>query len=108
MSLPHESRKSIEDWYQRHEAEKANPDSEYWMLEGARAQATLEKLLGDDYEAWAELVWPGETIDGKTWKEINKATRLAIDEAMQGQRDVNALANAANYRDESVPGSYGL
>jgi hypothetical protein len=109
MSLPHSNRKSIEAMYQREELAKANPDSEFWMYESKRSQTELERLIGDDaYEAWAELVWPGETIDSKTWKEIHQATSHAIEEAMQGQLDVNALANAAKYRDESVPGSYGL
>jgi hypothetical protein len=107
MSLPHSSRKSIEAMYQREELARANPDSPYWMHESKASQATLEKLLGDDgYEAWAELVWPGDSIDGKTWKEINQATSRAIEEAWQGQRDLNRLADAAKYPDNGNP--YGL
>lgn len=103
------SRRSLEDYYQRAAAERANPDSIYWEYESKASQATLEAMIGEKaYEAWAELVWPGDVIDECTWKDINRATTAAVNEAMQGQRDINVLADAARYPTQSVPGCYGL
>src|SRR5512139_2372441 len=103
------SRKSHVDYYQRAEAERANPDSRYWLYESKATQATLEGLIGDDaYEAWAELVWPGDTIDGRTWKQIHQQTAAAVNEAMQGERDIRKLADAALHPEQNVPGCYGL
>ena len=116
MSLPHDSRKSIAAYYQRNEAAAAadqpdpNPDGVYWQR-GVRAnQDILSDLIGKElYEQWANLVWPDDDqMDKLTWAGMYRQLANAVTEALMGQRDVNALANAAKYRDESVPGSYGL
>lgn len=114
MSLPHESRKSIEAFYQRNvsgagETPDPNPDGVYWQR-GVRAnQDILTDLIGGDaYEAWANIVWPDDDMDKLTWAGMYRQLANAVTEALMGQRDITALANAATYKDESVPGSYGL
>ena len=112
MSLPHSTTKSILDFYQRNvgAADKPdpNPDGAYWQR-GVRAnQEILTDLIGGEaYEQWANLVWPDSEMDLLTWAGMYRQLVAAVNEAMTGQRDVNALANAAKYRDE-IPGSYGL
>jgi hypothetical protein len=106
------SRKSIEAHYQRLEVEakdRANPDSPYWHGQFDLVRQDLTDLIGKEgYEQWAELVWPGETIDGLTWKQIYQQIDRALDEAWQGKRDLNILADAALYPEQNVPGCYGL
>jgi hypothetical protein len=87
----------------------SDPDGSYWQYLFSGARNDLVKLIGKDgYEQWAELVWPGETIDGQTWKQIYKRANRAADEANKGERDVAKLAHVATYEWETIPQCYGL
>ena len=114
MSLPHESRKSIEAMYQRAAQEAAtepdaNPDGRYWQLGVQALQGQLTEMIGrENYEAFADIVWPDTEIDKLTWKQIYEQLNRALDLAWQGQRDVAKLADAAEYPEGSAPGCYGL
>ena len=114
MSLPHETRKSIEAMYQQAIQDAAtvpdaNPDGRYWQLGVQALQGQLTERIGREaYAEWAELVWPGDSVDKFTWKQMYEQLNRAIDLAWQGQRDVNALADAAEYPEGSAPGCYGL
>jgi hypothetical protein len=110
MSLPHSKNKSIAELLQRRDEEPdPNPDGRYWELGVQALRDQLADMIGkDNYREFAELVWPGETIDSLTWKQIYQQIDRALDEAWQGKRDLNVLADAALYPEQNVPGCYGL
>ena len=108
--IPHSSNKSRQARLEmQDEKPDPNPDGEYWKLGAKSAQAQLTYLIGnDEYEAWAELVWPGETIDALTWRDIYQQSNSALDYAYQGKREITLLADAARYPEKPAPGCYGL
>ena len=57
-----------------------NPESNHWEAQAQQAQRRLAELLGpDDYRLWAEITWPGETIDGRSWQQIFDTCQFALD-----------------------------
>ena len=107
--IPHSTINARQSMFDRHyEAPDPNPDGAYWQR-GVRAnQDILTDLIGaESYEQWANIVWPDSEMDLLTWAGMYRQLVAAVNEAMTGQRDVTALANAAKYWDE-IPGSYGL
>jgi hypothetical protein len=52
---------------------KANPDGYYWQNETQNLKlALIEKMGQEQFEDWAESVYPDDSIDGVTWEEIAK------------------------------------
>lgn len=98
MSLPHSKKKSRVSFFERQDIEPdENPDGQYWRLGVQSLQQQLTDVIGKEkYEAFAEMVWPGEAIDGKTWQEVYGQLDLALDLAWNNaERDVMKLADAA-------------
>ncbi len=57
-----------------HQSELLDPDSDYWQARTFRSKDFLRQCMGDkEFEEWAERMFPGDTIDQATWKEIHEA-----------------------------------
>jgi len=71
------------------------PDCRYWELASNREIEALEKVIGpeacSEYEA---AVWPGETLQERTWKEIAMQNRAASIQAIIGS-DLETIIMAA-------------
>ena len=66
-------------------ADVKNEESAYWCNCAEGALLNLLAIIGeDDYTTWAELVWPGESIDNHTYKNIYETTRAAIEAVEKG------------------------
>lgn len=70
-------------------------NSSYWQRQAQATCQTLANMLGDDYAAFAEATWPGDAIDGLTWRQIYDAAESALVTARAGERDVLILAAIA-------------
>ena len=71
------------------------PDSRYWQ---ANADATMNKLrdrLGERYPLWAELTWPGPSIEEFSWQDLDRMSQAAMDALKKGETDLKHLAAAA-------------
>ena len=70
----------------REESEVLNPESYYWQnATWNMIYALAEKMGRDEFEAFAELTFPGDSIDQYTWKQIHgtyfaKLERLQFEE----------------------------
>ena len=79
-----------------HISEVANPESLYWQAEAETYSAWLSLKLGvEDCKALLERVFPGESIQDRTWKEIADGHRRAYRAAQDGERDLDKLARIA-------------
>lgn len=79
-----------------YEANDFPPDSKFWMQCAKTAAADLRGLVGDEqYAVWAELVWPGATIDALSWRSIAEMNEAALALADKGERNLETLARAA-------------
>jgi hypothetical protein len=48
-----------------------NPDSNHWKKKALEMRDWLvKKMGGDEFEAWADRLFPEDTIDQATWKEV--------------------------------------
>ncbi len=57
-----------------HQSGIANPDSDYWETRAFKSKDFLCQCMGNkEFEEWAERMFPGDTIDQATWKEIHEA-----------------------------------
>jgi hypothetical protein len=66
-------------------ADVNNEESAYWQNCAEAALLNLLAIIGEeDYTTWAEMVWPGETIDNHTYKAIYETARAAIEAAEKG------------------------
>lgn len=55
----------------REQLERAYPDSLYWRTEANVVQQKLADYLGtENYRLWAEMTWPGASIDECSWQSI--------------------------------------
>lgn len=53
------------------ESARANADGYYWQNETQNIKlALIERMGQEQFEAWAESVFPGDTIDQVTWETI--------------------------------------
>jgi hypothetical protein len=57
---------------------ETGPDSPQWRYRAEAELRMVSSLLGDDYHLWAEMTWPGNTINRKTWREIYNACHAAL------------------------------
>lgn len=79
-----------------HISEVANPESLYWQAEAETYSTWLSLKLGEvDCKALLERIFPGESIQDKTWKEIADAHRRAFRAVADGERDLDQLARIA-------------
>lgn len=103
-------RASLEAMYQRRDTEPdPDPEGNYWKWGVQSLAAQFVDLAGVElYDAWSDRVWPGNTAIKLTWKQIYQQLNGAIDLLWQGNRNLDTLADAAQYPEESVPGCYGL
>lgn len=54
------------------ESERLNPDSYYWQNETRNVKLALIDAMGDDeFLAYAESIFPDNTIEDYTWKQIH-------------------------------------
>ena len=54
-------------------AEFNDPDSYHWQSRALDMKHWLELKMGaEEFEAWAERLFPGDSIDQTTWKEIHE------------------------------------
>ena len=51
--------------------ELSNPDSYHWQNQTHNAKLALIEAMGlDDFEAYAESIFPGDSIESYTWQQI--------------------------------------
>lgn len=64
----------------RYQSEILNPDSRHWENKTWAVQEKLvEKMGAAEFEAWAERLFPGDSIDDATWKEIFELYQAKFD-----------------------------
>ena len=86
-----------------YEPDDYHPDSKYWQLRAHDVQVQLADLLGSsDYRAWADLVWPGATIEEFSWRTIYQQTNAALGAALLGERDLQNLCGIAWHSQHST------
>ena len=91
-------RTSLEQFYARKDetALPANPNDNYWRLGVQALQQQLAELIGKDaYREFAEMVWPGNTIDPLTYLQIYNQLDAALILAWDQERDLDKLAQEA-------------
>lgn len=70
----------------KEKSEELNPESYYWQNASWNMVAALAEKMGEvEFEAFAELTFPGESIDQYTWKQIHdtyaaKLARVKVEE----------------------------
>ena len=74
------------------------PDSKYWKRDALASMQFLADCILDQYHEWAELTWPGPTIDKFSWRTISDMTEASIKRYGEGERDIHILAEAAHQR----------
>lgn len=60
-------------WLQQafEQAARRDPDGYYWQNETQNIKLALIEQMGqDEFEQWAESVYPGDSIDAVTWEQI--------------------------------------
>lgn len=63
-----------------------NPDSRHWMDQSFAARDRLVRVIGEDaYLEWIEDVYPGNTINGATWKGLHDLYIEKLAEAQEQQ-----------------------
>jgi len=78
------------------EGDDCYPDSKYWRWQAEAGIRHLGGLMGDEYDTWAELTWPGETIKRLSWRSIRDMVEAAITAHGAGERSATTLAEAAH------------
>ena len=79
-----------------YEANDFPADSLFWKQAARGSADALAAVVGGErYATWADLVWPGETIQTFSWRSIAEMNEAAIRLAMSGQHDLTSLARAA-------------
>lgn len=74
-------------------------DSKFWRRQANASMRYLGALLGAQYPEWAELTWPGSTIDNLTWRTLRDMTEAAIVAyEKQAVTNISKLADAAHFR----------
>lgn len=69
----------------KHTAEINDPDSIYWRQEAYFVKTKLSHAMGAiNFEAWAESVYPGNSINDFTWREIYEAYQEKFVEIKNG------------------------
>lgn len=69
----------------REQSEKLNPESYHWQNATYNLVAALAERMGkEEFEEWAEMVFPGDSIEDYTWKQIHD-TYLAKLERLQAE-----------------------
>ena len=65
--------------------EISDPNSYHWQNKANNAKLALEEVMGgDQFEAWIERLWPGDTIDSVTWKEICEMFVVKLERELAG------------------------
>lgn len=72
------------------------PNSPYWARYARGAFFDIGEMLGKEYFSFADLVFPGETIQSFTWRTICEMLEASLDLATSGERDIQKLADAAH------------
>jgi hypothetical protein len=71
------------------------PDSLFWKNTAEDAMDRLRELLGVEYPLWAELTWPGTSIQEFTWYDLAQMSLLALGAYKMGKTDPKVLAAEA-------------
>lgn len=80
---------------------EASPDSKIWSMAAQAAMKDLSAILGDSYPEFAELTWPGASIEELTWQQIcQMADRAYFAAKFHNVRDTLELAKEACKKDE--------
>lgn len=82
-------------WPPVHNRDMVNPNSSHWEQQAKIVQRRLADLLGDDYELWAEITWPGESIDGQSWMQIFDTCQWALDHQDAVNQTLECTCNPA-------------
>lgn len=67
---------------------RAVPDSDHWRAEADLEVYRLQQTLGDNYALFAEIVWPGESIQSLSYMQIAETARNYLETAHQHRWDV--------------------
>lgn len=87
---------------------EASPDGRIWSMAAQSAMKDLSEILGDAYAEFAELTWPGASIEELTWQQICQMADNAYFQAKyHGVRDVTELSRAA-YLVEGELGTFDI
>jgi hypothetical protein len=71
------------------------PNSQFWSLAFDQHKADLISLIGSQYTELAEMIWPKDTIEEYTWKELTKQLGGALNAYKLGERNLCKLCVAA-------------
>jgi hypothetical protein len=64
--------------YLEHQKQLKDPNSSYWQTKAEITHLRLEELLNSDFELWAEITWPDDTIEQQTYREIYERMDAAL------------------------------
>ena len=54
----------------RYQSELLNPDSDHWKEKTREIRDLLSEKMGAEFKPWADRLFPDDTIDQATWKQI--------------------------------------
>ena len=82
-------------WPPVHNRDIAYGDSQHWQDLAQGALNRVRENLADDYPQWADGVWPGDTIDSLTWRQIYNQAEKAYSASVAGETDITKLVEIA-------------
>lgn len=71
------------------------PDSRFWKNTANFVMDQLRTILKNDYPIWAEITWPGTTIQSFSWRQIAQMSQAALNACKVQITDIDLLAAAA-------------
>lgn len=57
----------------------SHPDSSYWQHKAEEECEEVAENLGEDYEVWAEMTWPFDSIRLYTYRQIYETAHYSLD-----------------------------
>ena len=81
--------------YLQMEPDDYPPNSIYWNMEFDQVHDELIDLIGEKYLALGEMIWPLNTIEEYSWRDLTKQLGAAVNAYKLGERDLSKLCVAA-------------
>jgi hypothetical protein len=81
----------------RNQSEILDPDSDYWKFRTYQSIDYLVSCMGaSEFEEWAERLFPADSIDQISWKEIHEA----YDQKFQRVQAEIAMVDGRDWEDD--------
>lgn len=71
------------------------PDSLYWQMAFKQAREEIADMIGEDCMSLFDQIWPQNTIEEYSWKELAKQLGGAINAYKLGERNLSKICVAA-------------